>query len=253
MGENAMSHAVWVIASMLLLTGVIADDAASPAAETDNALGNTFIESTKAESDIAPIADPTLGFWRDARPLWADKANRGELQERYRTEIRSRWTAKNLYFLFSCPYEELHLKPAPTPEKETFELWNWDVAEVFIGTDFQNIQRYKEFELSPQGEWIDLDIDLTKPHHEDGWVWNSGFQVAARIDPVAKIWYGAMRIPFSALQNDSPKATEMFRINFFRSQGPPSNRVSITWQPPMRDTFHAPEKFGLLRLADSKK
>ena len=35
--------------------------------------------------------------------------------------------------------------------------------------------------MSPQGEWVDLDIDLAKPHHEDGWTWNSGFVVAARI------------------------------------------------------------------------
>ena len=43
---------------------------------------------------------------------------------------------------------------------ETNELWNWDVAEVFIGSDFKNIRRYKEFEVSPQAEWVDLDINL---------------------------------------------------------------------------------------------
>ena len=56
------------------------------------------------------------------------------------------------------------------------------MAEVFIGSDFKNIRRYKEFEISPQGEWVDLDINLDAPRHEDGWVWNSGFQASARID-----------------------------------------------------------------------
>ena len=56
----------------------------------------------------------------------------------YRTEVRTRWTKNNLYFLFVCPYEELHLKPAPNTQKETNELWNWDVAEVFVGSDFKN-------------------------------------------------------------------------------------------------------------------
>lgn len=106
--------------------------------------------------------------------------------------------------MFICPYEELNLKPSPGTSTETFRLWDWDVAEVFIGSDFQNIQKYKEFEISPLGEWIDLDIDLAKPHHEDGWVWNSGFSVAARLDSEAKIWYGALRIPFSALGNQAP-------------------------------------------------
>lgn len=74
----------------------------------------------------------------------------------------------------------------------TNELWNWNVAEVFIGSDFKNIRRYKEFEISPQGEWVDLEINLDTPHHEDGWVWNSGFTVSARIDPAAKVRYGFM-------------------------------------------------------------
>src|SRR5690348_18065495 len=31
----------------------------------------------------------------------------------YRTEIRSRWTNDNIYFLFVCPYKQLYLKPKP--------------------------------------------------------------------------------------------------------------------------------------------
>jgi hypothetical protein len=61
-----------------------------------------------------------------------------------------------------------------------------------------------------------------------------------------KVWYGAMRIRFSALQERSPAEGQTFRINLFRSQGP--NHVRVTWRPTMHDTFHAPESFGLLRL-----
>jgi hypothetical protein len=214
------------------------------------ATDNGSIESTKARQDMAPSTDPTSSFWRAARPVYADKGPYGQTVAPYRTEIRSRWTKENLYFLFSCPYEQLNLKPLPSTSTETFRLWNWDVAEVFIGSDFQSIRRYKEFEISPQGEWIDLDIDLAKPRHEDGWTWNSGFAVAARIDSTAKIWYGAMRIPFSALDTRSPEVGEKFRINLFRCQGPPPDRTKVEWQPTMSDTFHVPEKFGLLRLVE---
>jgi hypothetical protein len=206
------------------------------------------MESTKAREDVASSTDPTVPFWRRARAVYIDKAPYGQSQPRYRTEILSRWTEKNLYFLFVCPYEALNLKPSPDTASETFQLWDWDVAEVFIGSNFQDIRRYKEFEMSPQGEWVDLDIDLSSPHHEDGWKWNSGFTVAARIDPAAKIWYGAMRIPFSALQGHAPSVGDKFRINLFRSQGPPPNRTEVVWQPTMSSTFHTPEKFGLLRL-----
>jgi hypothetical protein len=212
-----------------------------------------LIESTKSERDIAASTDPHLSFWQDAVPFTAETGPFGDPLPRYHTEIRSRWTDKNLYFLFICPYQQLNLKPSPSTSTETYRLWDWDVAEVFIGSDFKNIGRYKEFEISPQGEWVDLDIDLTKPHHEDGWTWNSGFTVAARIDSVAKVWYGAMRIPFSALEGRSPSVGDAFRINFFRSQGPPPNRVQIVWQATMQKTFHVPEKFGVLRLAATKK
>jgi len=196
--------------------------------------------------------NPHSAFWRGALPVYAEVDAHGKAVPRYRTEVRSRWTKENLYLLYVCPYEELYLKPAPTTATETNKLWNWDVAELFIGSDFQNIRRYKEFEVSPQGEWIDLDIDLDLPNHEVGWTWNSGFQVAARIDHKAKIWYGAMRIPFAALDERPPAAGNIFRANLFRSQGPPGRQTSIAWKAPLSDTFHTPERFGQLELAKDK-
>lgn len=209
---------------------------------------NKVATSTEATDDVAIDTNPTSMFWSQTVPVYAERAKNNQALPRYRTEIRSRWTAKNLYFLFSCPYEELFLHPNPSTTTETNKLWNWDVAEVFIGSDFKNIRRYKEFELSPQEEWLDLEIDLSKPHHEEGWTWNSGFQVAAHIDEQAKTWYGAMKIPWAALDDAPPSAGKTLRINFFRSQGPLSNRKEIAWQPTMSETFHVPERFGLLQL-----
>lgn len=42
---------------------------------------------------------------------------------------------------------------------------------MFIGSDFHDIKPYKEFEVSPPNEWVDLDINLSAPRHEDGWQW----------------------------------------------------------------------------------
>ena len=85
-----------------------------------------------------------------------------------------------------------------------------------------------------------------------GWTWNSGFQVAARVDSKAKIWYGAMRIPFAALDPSPPVAGKTFRANLFRCQGPPEQRKFIAWKAPMSDSFHTPEKFGLLKLVGNE-
>src|SRR6201999_722197 len=111
------------------------------------------------------------------------------------TEIRSRWTEKNLYLLFVCPYDKLYLKPHPVTNAETNELWLWDVAEAFIGTNYLKTSRYKEFQVSPQGEYLDLDIDGENPKDPKAAVdWQSGFTVAARVDEKRKTWYGEMKI-----------------------------------------------------------
>jgi hypothetical protein len=214
--------------------------------------GPAAFKSVYAAQDVSLDTNSLSAFWRGAVPVYAEVDVDGKTVPGYRTEVRSRWTNGSLYLLYVCPYEELHLKPSPDAVNETNELWNWDVAELFIGSDFRNIRRYKEFEVSPQGEWIDLDIDLALPHHEVGWTWNSGFQVTARIDRKAKVWYGAMRIPFAALDQRVPAAGNVFRANLFRSQGPPERQHSITWKAPMSETFHTPERFGQLELVKEK-
>ena len=208
--------------------------------------------SVRASHDVALQTNPKSAFWHGGAPITIVNNNWGKPVPGYRTEVLSRWTKDSLYLLYVCPYEKLHLKPNPSTTTETNQLWNWDVAEIFIGSDFQNIRRYKEFEISPQGEWVDLDINLDSPHHEDGWKWNSGIQVKARIDRQRKIWYGAMRIPFAAIDPQAPHAGTIFRVNLFRMQGPPGEQKTLTWQPTMKTTFHAPEHFGRLVLADSR-
>jgi len=94
------------------------------------AADNHVLESTRAPHDTVHQADPASTFWRHARPVYAERDPHGEPVLDHRTEIRSRWTKDNIYFLFICPYEELYLKTAPDKVHETNQLWNWDVAEV---------------------------------------------------------------------------------------------------------------------------
>jgi hypothetical protein len=196
-----------------------------------------------------PDTDPHSRFWSGASHVIAEGDFFGRPIPGHRTEILLQWTLQNLYLLFVCPYRELNLKPNPNLATETYELWNWDVAEVFIGDDFGNIRRYKEFEVSPQGEWVDLDVNLDNPPHEVGWVWQSGCEVAGRIDALQKIWYGFMRIPWPSIDSRPPEVGNELRINFYRCQGSDPDRKYITWRPVCRESFHTPEAFGILRLA----
>jgi hypothetical protein len=137
-------------------------------------------------------------------------------------------------------YEELYLHPNPSATTETNKLWEWDVAEVFIGSDFKNIRQYKELQVSPQGEWVDLDIDRDHPKPE-AWKRNSGYQVKAPVDPDQKIWYVAMKIPLSAIDRRAAAGNEL-RMNFYRIQSPPkaggplNTRTLLSWQPTYSQT-----------------
>ena len=210
--------------------------------------GSGLILSKYVKGDFPLTTDPDAAVWKTATPVYAENGPKGDPTPGHRTEIRSRWSDQNLYFLFICPYEELHLKPNPTTTEETNKLWDWDVAEVFIGTDFQNIRHYTEFELSPQGEWVDLDINRDHPLPGGGWQWNSDFKVAARIDSDKKIWYGVMRIPIAKVDDRTPEPGREMRVNFYRIQGPGPQRKGIAWQPTNAPTYHVPEAFGRLKL-----
>lgn len=218
--------------------------------ESENRQGDaaSVIESAHSTRELAMVADPNAAEWTDAPRVFARVDKAGVPVAGPPTEIRSRWTAEHLYLLYLCPYTELNLKPDPVTGEETPRLWNWDVAEAFIGWDEAHIGRYKEFQVSPQGEWVDLDIDRGDPKRQQGMGWNSGYAVAARIDRDAKVWYGLMRIPFRAIDPRTPENGHTLRIGLFRISGA-NPRVHYTWRPTGAATFHVPEAFGTLRLS----
>lgn len=202
--------------------------------------------SSHVPQDCAPDTDPQSPFWQDAPSVWLTANSYGEEVPDHRTQVLSRWTSKNLYFLFVCPYRELHLKLNPIFDAKTDGLWNWDVAEVFIGAALEPFHRYKEFEMSPRGEWLDLDVDAQIPGLVANPSWSSGFSVAARVETAQNVWYGCMRIPYSEIDAEPATAGHTLRVNFFRSQGP--QPLELAWRAPQQASFHAPEKFGILKL-----
>ncbi|HET8546748.1 MAG TPA: carbohydrate-binding family 9-like protein [Bryobacteraceae bacterium] len=211
--------------------------------------GSGVIRSYRARSDFALTADPNAPQWKNAQGVIAENDSLGKPVRGHRTEIRSRWTNENLYFLFVCPYEELNLKSDPSATTETSRLWEWDVAEVFIGWDADNIHQYKEFQVSPQSEWVDLDIDA-KNRRPDAWMWNSGFRVKGRVEEARKVWYGEMQIPWKTIDPRPVKAGNELRLNLYRWQGPKAKRVGIAWQPTGAANYHVPESFGRIVLVD---
>ena len=226
--------------------GCAARNAMSPGDTTPRAEAGVIV-SVEMTSDVVLTASPSARHWAGVPAVRLDRDYLGVPIAGRPTEVRSRWTRTHLYLLYTCPYETLHLKPQPDLSAETPRLWNWDVAEAFVGWDTANIARYKEFQVSPQGEWVDLDIDRADAAAQQGMAWNSGFEVKARIDEAARVWYGEMKIPFAAIDPQAPGKDRTLRLGLYRIAGP-DPRSFYAWQPTGQRNFHVPEAFGTLRL-----
>jgi hypothetical protein len=225
---------------------VVGSLSVAPAASDDPAV----MQTRRATADFNLSTDPDSSAWRGVSGVIAATDPYGRPLPGARTEIRSRWTANNLYFLFISEYQSLYPRPNPTPEKEAWGLWDYDVVEVFIGHDLENINRYKEFEISPDGEFIDLDVDRQRKGKEVDWLWNSGLRYKTRIDRDRKVWICEMQIPWKSIDTRAPKADNELRLNLYRIEGGPKDRKYIVWRPIDNRSYHTPEKFGRLRLVN---
>jgi hypothetical protein len=139
-------------------------------------------------------------------------------------------------------------------------LWDRDVAETFLrppdslkessveaaasGHPGSSLKYYKEFEVAPNGMWIDLDI--TPSGRGD---LRSGLTRSVHLDEKRKTWAAELAIPMKAVTaNFIPSVP--WRVNFFRVEGKTEPRRYMAWQPTMtpEPNFHVPEKFGTLRF-----
>src|SRR5579863_817209 len=108
------------------------------------------------------------------------------------TRVAVLWSTNSIYIGFLCHYTVLNTYEGEDNSKERWELWNRDVAEVFINPQPERVNHYFEFEVAPNNQWIDLEIDKTKtPFNDAGW--NSQFEHATRIDPKNHVWTCEMR------------------------------------------------------------
>lgn len=194
--------------------------------------------------------DPGDKAWSKAslQSMWKDCSRKIDYPH-LKTAVRAFWTDQDLYLLFECPYTVLNLFLPPDNSKERVGLWDKDVVEMFLGDDWTNIRRYREFEIAPTGDWIDLAIDLD--HESYDHTWRSGWQTKARIDTGGNKWYAAARIPLSAVSSKKVQAGTKWRMNLYRIEGVGTDpqRHFLCWQPTCvqnRDPNHVPEHFGTL-------
>jgi hypothetical protein len=214
----------------------------------------SMIVSNHSNGDSKPDGNLKKAMWSAAKPVWFDQAAFSDARYReFKTKVASCWSAQFLYLAFWCPYETLTVYQGEGTEAERDRLWERDVVEAFIGPDPQTPSHYYEFEIAPNNQWLDTEIDLTrKPINDAGW--NSGFEHAIRFDGEKRVWTAEMRIPVRSMGIEAIHEGMEWKINFYRCDGPGDDltRRMMSWgRLPVRvpgGTYHQPGSFGTLHF-----
>lgn len=212
--------------------------------EHERHLWSSTALATFADADISVDLDPCSASWQTAPSTLLVTDNTGKRQTGHDTEVRMRWTKNNLYLLFDCAFQDLSLRPGEAMRTQpTPALWEHDVAELFLSVGANSCQRYAEYEVSPRGEWIDLDITAENGAIQRTSALRSGFTAAAELQHSNQRWLAFLRIPMP-----TSTAGDVLRMNLFRSQG--TQPLELAWQPTHHVSFHVPSRFGYLELLE---
>ena len=206
------------------------------------------IVATRVNREIELNAAHPAPEWQKATPavFCADWQGQNANPAR-ETQVRVLWSQQILYLRFACRYQELFLFSDSDPNGRRDHLWDRDVAEVFLQPDPSRERYYKEFEVSPNGMWVDLDIfsggraDL-----------KSGMTRSVVLDEASHCWTAELAIPMRSL-TASFDSKAVWRANFFRVEGMKEPRHYMAWQPThsAQPNFHVPGAFGRMRFGSS--
>jgi alpha-galactosidase len=208
--------------------------------ESDSAIARRI--ASPLDVDGFPAAADLSG----ATPVRFSSNWRGEKADPSReTEVRILWSADVLYLHFAARYQSITVFDDSDPDGRRDHLWDRDVAEAFLQPPGSALRNYKEFEISPNGQWIDLAIGPGEKHDL-----HSNLQRTASIDRDAKTWFGQLAIPMGSIAPSFDPLHE-WRANFFRVEGAAEPRFYSAWRPTRtpQPNFHVPEAFGRLIFA----
>jgi hypothetical protein len=179
---------------------------------------------------------PAIRFARDWQGKHEDTARE--------TEVQVLWTQGMLWLRFRCRYRTVTVFADSDADGRRDQLWNRDVAEVFLQTNPSEPRRYWEFEIAPNGMWIDLEISAGEKRNPE-----SGMKSRVNLDESARVWIAVVALPMHSLTK-SFNPGEDWRANFFRVEGVEEPRFYSSWQPTNtpQPNFHVPETFGILRF-----
>lgn len=202
----------------------------------------TKITHIKEDFSISELENKS---WDKAKNITVDKYWSGENAPKGRQfKAKLLWSDSAIYVRFEANQSEpLIVSENANLTSKTRGLWDRDVCEIFLAPDKTEFRKYYEFEIAPNGEWIDLGIYQKPDERITDWEYASGMQSKSLIGK-DKVWM-AIKVEWKAF-GKTPKAGDVWLGNIFRCIGKDPTRGYLAWSPTMTKeaSFHVPEKFG---------
>ncbi len=202
------------------------------------------ITAPKLHTPPDTIGLPPEAAWAMAQPVVfsADWQGRNADPQR-QTEARLIWDCDSLYVRFRSSYREIYVYPGERTRRD--QLWLRDVAEIFLRRGNDEPGHYLEFEISPNGDWLDLGISPGSKRDLE-----CDLRSRVEVDHKLRVWIAALAIPMDCFTREFDPG-EVWRLNLFRVEGAEPHRFYSSWQPTFtpKPNFHVPDAFGELRFS----
>ena len=206
---------------------------------------NNFKIAVKYLKFDFPIDELDNKNWKKAEEVFIEKYWSGEnapLGRQFKAKLL--WSDAAIYVRFEANQSEpLIVSEKPNLATKTRGLWDRDVCEIFFAPNKEEFRKYFEFEIAPNGEWIDLGIYQKPDERITDWDYESGMKSAAKIEKEKIVM--AIKIEWKAF-GKTPKAGDVWLGNIYRCIGKDPTRGYLAWSPTetKEPAFHVPEKFG---------
>ena len=197
--------------------------------------------AARLQNGPGPEGLPGTHEWGSASPIAFCADWRGSNPDPEReTELRVLWSPEHLFARFRCRYRSIYVYEGRQGRRD--RLWLRDVAEIFIQPEPDEIRKYREFEISPNGDWLDLEIAPGRKL-----ILECDLKTRVEVDAQARVWTAELGIPLKNLTGRFNPGVA-WRANVFRIEGEEPSRFYSAWQPTRtpEPNFHVPERFAEL-------
>lgn len=117
----------------LLLIALAASSVLFETQTTTTDTSDVYIDARRGAADFAPDGNLAKKAWKHAHSIEFSHCMSGKPDyPEQATHVASLWTEKYIYFAVFCKFDALHAFEGEDISKERWELWNRDVADVFL-------------------------------------------------------------------------------------------------------------------------